>query len=127
MSTPCLKTEVAGHETRSWPPVSEAVLNLALRAQDPRKGAVQELVYPRGYLTIVETKLWRNPEARREVVGQIVDYAKELSTWDVEELVASLAEADETKIGSTTKELYEYVRTTLDRRRRGSGERRVDR
>ena len=69
------------------------------------------LVNPRGYLTIVETKLWRNPEARREVVGQIVDYAKELSTWDVETLVASLAEADETKIGSTTKELYEYVRT----------------
>ena len=59
----------------------------------------------------METKLWRNPEARREVVGQIVDYAKELSTWDVEKLVASLAEADETKVGSTTKELYEYVRT----------------
>ena len=24
---------------------------------------------------------WRNPEARREVVSQILDYAKELSRW----------------------------------------------
>ena len=31
-----------------------------------------------GYLTIVETKLWRNPEARRKVVAQIIDYAQSL-------------------------------------------------
>jgi hypothetical protein len=30
---------------------------------------------------LVECKLWRNPEARREVVSQILDYAKELSRW----------------------------------------------
>lgn len=38
-------------------------------------------ISPEGYLTIIETKLWRNPEARREVVGQIIDYAKELNKW----------------------------------------------
>ena len=38
-------------------------------------------ISPNGYLTIVETKLWRNPEAKREVVGQIIDYAKELTNW----------------------------------------------
>lgn len=43
-------------------------------------------VSPDGYLTIVETKLWRNPEARREVVGQIIDYAKELSKWTFSDL-----------------------------------------
>jgi len=43
-------------------------------------------VSPDGYLTIVETKLWRNPEARREVVGQIIDYAKELSKWTFTDL-----------------------------------------
>lgn len=43
-------------------------------------------VSPDGYITIVETKLWRNPEARREVVGQIIDYAKELSKWNFKEL-----------------------------------------
>jgi hypothetical protein len=39
-----------------------------------------------GYLTIVETKLWRNPEARREVVAQIIDYAKELNKWNFQKL-----------------------------------------
>ncbi len=43
-------------------------------------------ISPQGYLTIVETKLWRNPEARREVVGQIIDYAKEVSKWSFSEL-----------------------------------------
>jgi len=39
------------------------------------------LVTPSGLPIIVECKLWRNPESRREVVGQIIDYAKELSRW----------------------------------------------
>src|SRR5690606_6414770 len=43
-------------------------------------------ISPDGYLTIVETKLWRNPEARREVVGQILDYAKELNKWSFTDL-----------------------------------------
>lgn len=43
-------------------------------------------ISPDGYLTIVETKLWRNPEARREVVGQILDYAKELNKWTFTDL-----------------------------------------
>jgi len=43
-------------------------------------------ISPQGYLTIVETKLWRNPEARRVVVGQIVDYAKEVNKWSFEDL-----------------------------------------
>lgn len=40
----------------------------------------------KGYLVIVETKLWRNPEARREVVGQIIDYAQSIQKWDYEKL-----------------------------------------
>lgn len=43
-------------------------------------------ISPDGYLTLVETKLWRNPEARREVVGQIIDYAKDMSKWTFNEL-----------------------------------------
>src|SRR5271157_1693314 len=34
---------------------------------------------PDGDLIVGETKLFRNPEARREVVGQVIDYAKDLS------------------------------------------------
>src|SRR6478735_235279 len=39
------------------------------------------IVTPSGLPVLVECKLWRNPEARREVVSQILDYAKELSRW----------------------------------------------
>jgi hypothetical protein len=41
---------------------------------------------PFGRLTVVETKLWRNPQATREVVAQILDYTSRLSTLDVEGL-----------------------------------------
>ena len=39
-----------------------------------------------GRLVMVECKLWRNPQARREVVGQILDYARELSRFAYEDL-----------------------------------------
>lgn len=39
------------------------------------------LVTPSGLPVIVECKLWRNAEARREVVAQILDYAKELTLF----------------------------------------------
>lgn len=45
---------------------------------------------PNGDLAIVETKLWRNPEARRKVVAQILDYANELSNWAYEDLQREL-------------------------------------
>ncbi len=32
-----------------------------------------------GDLVLVEAKLYRNPEARREVIGQVIEYAKDLS------------------------------------------------
>jgi len=45
-----------------------------------RSGSIDVLyLAPHGGLCIVETKLWRNPEAHRTVVAQIIDYAKDLS------------------------------------------------
>lgn len=46
-----------------------------------------------GALTVVECKLWRNPQARREVVGQILDYAKELARWRYEDLQREVSRA----------------------------------
>src|SRR5438093_4405396 len=40
------------------------------------------LVNPFGYLTIVQTKMYRNPEARRQVSGQIPDYGSRLTLGD---------------------------------------------
>jgi len=46
------------------------------------------LLTPDGGIVVVEAKLWRNPEARREVVGQVLDYAKDLSALSYEDLQA---------------------------------------
>jgi hypothetical protein len=46
-----------------------------------------------GAITVVECKLWRNPQARREVVGQILDYAKELARWRYEDLQREVSRA----------------------------------
>ena len=53
------------------------------------------LATPKGRLIILETKLWRNPEARREVVGQILDYAKELSRWTYADLQREVSKRTE--------------------------------
>jgi len=47
-------------------------------------------VTPEGYPTLVETKLWRNPEARRQVVAQAIDYATQMSKWSYDDLVAAV-------------------------------------
>lgn len=49
------------------------------------------LVDQHGRLVVVECKLWRNPQARREVVGQILDYARELSRYSYEDLQRQIA------------------------------------
>lgn len=50
-------------------------------------GAIDNLlITPSGLPVLVECKLWRNPEGRREVVGQILDYAKELTRWSSSDL-----------------------------------------
>ena len=45
-------------------------------------GAIDNLfISHRGYLVLVETKLWRNPQAKREVLAQAIDYASSMSKW----------------------------------------------
>ena len=44
------------------------------------------MITPNGDLGVIETKLWANPESRRKVVAQILDYAKEMSKWTYSDL-----------------------------------------
>lgn len=77
----------------------------------------RELALPAGYadalyvnhlgrLTLAEFKLWRNPQARREVIGQILDYAKDLASWSYEDLQRQVSLA----LGKSGNALYEMVR-----------------
>ena len=64
---------------------------------------------PGGRLVIVEAKLWRNPEARRKVIGQILDYAKELSRWNYETLDAAVRRARRVEDDSEAKGLAQVM------------------
>jgi len=47
-------------------------------------------ITPEGRCVLIECKLWRNPEARREVIGQIMDYAGLLRKLTYADLSAQL-------------------------------------
>jgi len=59
---------------------------------------------PAGDIVLVETKLWRNAEARREVLAQALDYVSALMTMDYARF-----EAAAIKAGMDAKSLYELV------------------
>ena len=52
-----------------------------------RAGSADALyLTPAGRIILAEFKLWRNPGARREVIGQILDYARVLASWSYDDL-----------------------------------------
>jgi len=55
------------------------------------------MITPNGDIAIIETKLWRNPESRRKVVAQILDYAKEISKWSYSDLQREINKKLKTK------------------------------
>jgi len=63
-----------------------------------------------GRLVLVECKLWRNPQARREVVAQVLEYAALLRRWSYADLTARL----KTQLKwSGANPLYEHVRPSI--------------
>lgn len=71
------------------------------------------MVTTTGLPVLVECKLWRNPEGRREVVGQILDYAKELSRWSSSDLQREVNRRLK-RNGNTLLELVRAVDATVD-------------
>jgi len=71
-----------------------------------------DVVYitPQGRLVIVETKLWRNPDARRKVVGQILDYAKELTNWSFSDLQREVSRRTGIKGNAPYKLLSQHIK-----------------
>jgi hypothetical protein len=73
-----------------------------------------DIVYinPFGRITLVECKLWRNPQARREVVAQILDYASSICRWSYSDLQRQISIAVD-KTGNVpfekVKEIYPEI------------------
>jgi hypothetical protein len=77
-------------------------------------GAIDNfMVTPSGLPVLVECKLWRNPEGRREVVGQILDYAKELSRWSSSDLQREVSRRLK-RDGNPLLEMVRAVDPTVD-------------
>jgi hypothetical protein len=69
-----------------------------------------------GLLTLVECKLWRNPEARRKVVAQILDYARVISRWTYADLQRQVSVATG-KAGNLPFELVRVQTPELEEHR----------
>ncbi len=70
-------------------------------------------ISPSGRLTLVECKLWRNPEARRKVIAQILDYARAISGWSYADLQRRVATATGRK-GNVPFEAARELQPDLD-------------
>lgn len=74
-------------------PAYSGLIPIARELRTPRGPLDLFFINTKGHMTLVETKLWRNPEARRQVVGQIIDYATEISHWSYRELIEAVRNA----------------------------------
>jgi hypothetical protein len=64
------------------------------------------LITPRGDIVIVEVKLWKNPQARREMVAQVLDYVAALMTMDYEALEQAVVRGQPSQVTGTLWELF---------------------
>ena len=68
------------------------VVPVATELNVPGVGRIDAVFIDRcGRLVILECKLWRNPGARREVIAQILDYAREVAQWRYEDLLREVS------------------------------------
>ena len=78
------------------------------------RGPIDNLyVSPVGGITIVETKLWKNPDKHRTVVAQVIDYAKELATWDYDRLCEAILQSSRHRGEKENVSLEDKVAETL--------------
>lgn len=87
-------------------PIFKGAVAICRELETPAGPIDNFLVTPSGLPVLVECKLWRNAEARREVVGQILDYAKELARFTVSDLQREVGK----RLGSGPSALLDLVR-----------------
>ncbi len=69
-----------------------------------------------GRPVLVECKLWRNPQARREVIAQILEYASLLQRWSYADLTARVA-ARLSRSGNVLFDIAKAAQQELDEAR----------
>lgn len=89
-------------------PIFKGAVAVCRELETPAGPIDNFLVTPSGLPVLVECKLWRNAEARREVVGQILDYAKELARFTVSDLQREVTK----RLGGGPSALLDIVRAS---------------
>jgi len=94
---------------RDFDPALGTVLPVCREMSTPAGFVDLVCVTTAGKIVLIETKLFRNPEARRQVVSQILDYAKEMTSWRFEQLAAQVASAT----GKRSSHLLDLLRLAV--------------
>lgn len=92
-------------------PGSSGFIPICRELTIPKSGGVSVFldlfgVTPEGKLVLIECKLWRNPQARREVVAQALEYASLLRNWSYSDLSVRLQNMLDTRSENPLYDLY---------------------
>ena len=75
-------------------PAYRPVVPVCLELPTSRGSIDNFFITPNGNLIFAEVKLWRNSEARRQVIAQVMDYIESLTAWSYEELEKAVGRAE---------------------------------
>jgi hypothetical protein len=95
-------------------PVLDPLVSACIELPMPAGNADNLFLNPNGGIALAECKLWRNPEARRKVVAQVIDYARCLTTWRYDDLELAVAKASLPRGGKPPARMADLFRETAD-------------
>ena len=94
---------------REIEPAFEPAIPVCIELPTPKGYIDNFFVTPTGNLIFVECKLWRNPEARRQVVAQVMDYVESITSWSYAALEEAVARAELPDGGRPLSQLFDLV------------------
>lgn len=90
-------------------PAFEPAIPVCIELPMPRGSIDNFFITPTGNLLFAECKLWRNPEARRQVVAQVMDYVESITSWGYAGLEKAVERAQLPDGSRPQKRLYDLV------------------
>jgi hypothetical protein len=94
---------------REIEPGFSPIVPVCLELPTPAGNVDNLFITESGDLVIAECKLWRNPQARREVVAQVIDYAHGMSAWTYRDLEDAVQKSSSIDRGKPPTTLYRLI------------------
>jgi hypothetical protein len=90
-------------------PAFEPAVPVCIELPTPKGYIDNFFITPTGNLLFAECKLWRNPEAPRQVVAQVMDYVESITSWGYADLEEAVKRAQLPDNGPPSNQLYDLV------------------